>query len=237
MQKEPLREEDEKILNTVPLYKRLSDGNKKILSFKIKRFKTEKQFIGVGIEINNEIKTLISFFACLPTLGYKYFCYPSLNYIYIYPHTVILNNEKNTNGVISKEQFLIEGEAVGDSVVIIWNKAKREIYHNTGRNVIIHEFAHELDFEEGAFDGIPPIEKSLYGEWTKILFKEYEKFRKKILLNRFLGKYSLLDSYAATNKAEFFAVLSEYYFSHPEILKKHFPDIYRELKIFYKIEI
>ena len=51
-----------------------------------------------------------------------------------------------------------------------------------------------------------------------------------------LGKYSFIDKYAATNKAEFFAVMSEYYFNKPEILKKHFPNIYKELKKFYKVE-
>ena len=58
-----------------------------------------------------------------------------------------------------------------------------------------------------------------------------------MLRNRFLGKYSFIDKYAATNKAEFFAVMSEYYFMKPCILKKHFPKIYKELKNFYKVEI
>ena len=64
----------------------------------------------------------------------------------------------------------------------------------------------------------------------------YKKFKEKTIKGRFLGKYHLLDKYAATNKAEFFAVMSEYFFVKPELLKKHFPDIYKELKNFYKID-
>ena len=232
----PIGENDLKILKQTNLYSKLNDYEKKVLNFKIQRFKSEKEFIGINITITDEIKTLIAFYACLPTVYYKYFCYPSLKYIYVYPHCIILKTRNNHNGIASDETMLISGEAVGESVVIVWDEAKKEIYHNLGRNVIIHEFAHELDFEEGEIDGIPPIEKPQYKEWGKIMFNEYEKFVKKLSLNRFLGKYSSIDKYAATNKAEFFAVLSEYYFMNPCVLKKHFPDIYKELNKFYKVK-
>jgi hypothetical protein len=236
LESSPLSENDLKILKQIDIYNRLSDYEKNVLNFKIQRFKSEKEFMGINLTVTDEIKTLISFYACLPTIYYKYFCYPSLKYIYVYPHTIILNEKNTVNGIAENETMLISGEAVGESVVIVWDEAKKEIYHNLGRNVIIHEFAHELDFEEGAIDGIPPIDKPLYKEWSKIMFEEYEKFTKKLSLNRFLGKYSLIDVYAATNKAEFFAVLSEYYFMKPCVLKKHFPDIYKELNKFYKVK-
>jgi len=236
LEKKPLTDEEKNFLNKIEIYKKLPDNLKQILAFKIHRFKKEKQFVGIGLEINEEIKTVISFFACLPTLYYKYFCYPSLKYIYVYPHTVILNTSSQKNGIVSKEEILISGEAVGESVVIVWNESKKEAYHNLGRNVVIHEFAHELDFEEGAIDGIPPLPYSQYAQWGKIMFKEYNKLKNKILKRHFLGKYSFIDKYAATNKAEFFAVMSEYYFMKPYLLKKHFPNIYKELKNFYKVE-
>ncbi len=236
LEKFPLSDEEKNILNKIEISNKLPDNLKNILTFKIHRFKKEKQFLGIGLEINEEIKTVISFFAYLPTLYYKYFCYPFLKYIYVYPYTVILNNSSQKNGIVSKEAILISGEAVGESVVIVWNESKKEAYHNLGRNVVIHEFAHELDFEEGAIDGIPPLPYSQYSEWSKIMFKEYNKFKNKIFKKRYLGKYSFIDKYAATNKAEFFAVMSEYYFMKPCLLKKHFPQIYNELKKFYRIE-
>lgn len=217
----PITSEELTILNRFPEYNCLNETQKKILLFKIRRFIKEKNFIGIKIDITPQIKYTISFYACLITLGYEMFCYPSLENIYIYPHT------------IKKEELLISGEATKDSVVIAWDEAKKDI--NKSQNVTIHEFAHELDFEEGNINGIPPIPKSLYSQWNKIMIKEFKKFQQKIIKNRFLGKYSLIDKYAATNEGEFFAVLSEYYFKKPKLLKKHFPKIYEEMKKFYKV--
>lgn len=234
LKKTPLPEDLKSYVKNLPEYEKLPAKYKKIIEFKISWFLKDKIFIPVNLNLTNEIKTIIAFYACLPTVAYENFCYPDLKYIYVYPSPIVLK-EKRNGWITSKEEFLISGEAIGDSIIIVWNEAKKEISTHK-RNVIIHEFAHELDFEEGAINGIPPIEKSKYAEWTKIMFSEYEKFKKSLLKNRFLGKYSLIDKYAATNPAEFFAVLSEYYFEKPEILKKHFPDIYKELKNFYKIE-
>ena len=235
LKKRPLSFKYKKYVIKLPEYKKLPEKYKKIIEYKIQRFLEEKEFIGIGLEITDEIKAITSFYACLPTVAYVDFCYPSLKYIYIYPNPIILKQHQK-GFVVSNEEMLISGEAVGEAVILVWNEAKREISHNLGRNVIIHEFTHELDYEEGAIDGIPPIENSYYMEWTKIMHSEFEKFKKRILKNRLLGKYKLIDKYAATNPAEFFAVLSEYYFKKPQILKKHFPDIYKLLKNFYKIE-
>jgi len=234
LKKIPLPQQYKKYITSLPEYQKLTPKQKKILEYKIQRFLKEKEFIGIKLKITDEIKTVIAFYACLTTLAYEDFCYPDLKYIYVYPHTIVLNIDQNRS-VISNEEVLISGEAVKNGVIIAWDEVKKDI--KSKRNVVIHEFAHILDFEEGEINGIPPIEESKYTEWSKIMFKEYEKFRQKLLKNRLLGKYSLIDKYAATNKAEFFAVLSEYYFKKPEILKKHFPKIYKELKNFYKIEL
>ncbi len=223
-----------KYIENLPQYQKLNEKQKRILEYKIQRFLLEKNFIHVNINLNDEIKTLIAFYACLPSIAYIDFCYPNLKNIYIYPHPVILKNLQN--GYVVQEEEIIEGEATGENVIIAWDEAKKEIHHPNFRNVIIHEFAHQLDAADGVIDGIPPIETSKYNEWVKIMFGEYKKFKQKTLKNRFLGKFSLIDKYAATNEAEFFAVMSEYYFMKPQILKKHFPDIYKELKNFYKIE-
>ena len=230
----PLPDNIQNILNNINYYNKLPDNLKKIVNFKIQWFLKEKTFYGVDIEVIDEIKVNIAFFACLETVAYKYFCYPSLKYIFVYPNIIVLH-QKRIENIVSNEEMLIEGEATGDAVIIVWNEAKREIQKCT-RNVIIHEFAHELDYAEGAIDGIPPIENTKVQEFTKIMFSEYEKFKEKTIKGRFLGKYHLLDKYAATNKAEFFAVMSEYFSVKPELLKKHFPDIYKELKNFYKID-
>ena len=89
---------------------------------------------------------------------------------------------------------------------------------------------------DGEIDGVPPIKKSKYDEWTNILFHDYKKLSNVVSKNRDWGKYKLLGSYASTNEAEFFAVVSERFFETPQSLKKHFPELYNELKSFYNID-
>jgi len=196
---------------------------KQIIEFKIKRFINEKIFIPKYLEINEEIKVMIAFYACLPTIAYRNFCYPSLKYIYIYPHTII-KDHINQNGIIKKE-ILISGESLGESVIIAWNEAKKEIYHYQKRNVIIHEFAHELDFEEGIIDGIPVFAYDDYNNFKRIINKCYLKAKNE----------KLIDDYAFTNIAEFFAVTTEYFFLNPKTLKIHYPKLFNEYKKIFKI--
>jgi len=211
-------------LENLEYYKNLPNHLKETLNFKIKRFINEKTFIPRYMEIDEEIKCVIAFYACLPTIAYKNFCYPSLKYIYIYPHTII-KKHINQNGIIKKE-ILISGESVGDSVIIAWDEAKREIFHYKKRNVIIHEFAHELDFEEGVVDGIPVFALQDYEHFKKVFNKTFEK----------AVKDRIIDEYAYTNKAEFFAVTTEYFFLKPNTLKTHYPELFEEYKKVFKFD-
>jgi Mlc titration factor MtfA (ptsG expression regulator) len=220
------------LLNNINYYKLLPEKLKKIINFKIQIFLNEKKFIGIKLKITDEIKVDIAFYACLLTLYSKYFCYPNLEYIFVYPNTMI---KKEIEKYFVSQEILIEGEALSDAVIISWNDAKKEI-KKCKRNVIIHEFAHEIDLADGSINGLPPLKSEKSKEFAKIIFSEYEKFKAKTFKGRFLGKYHLIDKYAATNRAEFFAVMSEYFFVKPAVLKKHFPDIYKELKNFYKID-
>jgi len=213
-----------KYLKNIEEYTYFPPHLKQILNFKIKRFINEKTFIPKYIKIDDEIKCLVAFYACLPTIAYKNFCYPSLKYIYIYPHTII-KKHINQNGII-KQEMLISGESVGDSVIIAWNEAKREIFHYKKRNVIIHEFAHELDFEEGVIDGIPIFALQDYEHFKKIFNDTFKK----------ASKDRIIDEYAYTNKAEFFAVTTEYFFLKPHTLKIHYPKLFEEYKKIFKFD-
>ena len=221
IKKEPCKCKKE--LEKIDIYNKLPPELQKTLQFKIKRFLNEKKFIPKFMEINNEIKILIAFYACMPTVAYKNFCYPSLKYIYVYPHTIIKKHIEQ-NGIVKKE-MLISGESLGESVVIAWDEAKKEIFHYKKRNVIIHEFAHELDFEEGSIDGIPVFAYQNFDKFKNILNKNFEKAQKE----------HIIDEYAFTNKAEFFAVTTEYFFLKPHTLKIHYPLLYAEYKNIFKI--
>jgi len=224
-------------LNNTRHYKNLEPQDKIKIEHSILIFIHTKEFIGVGIEVSDEMRVIIAFYACLLLLHKTTTnCYDNLKTIIIYPSAVAFENVQSSGGIYTKEKFLIDGQAANDTVIIIWHDAKKEAYHLRHDNVIVHEFAHEIDFMDGEVDGIPPIERSKYDEWTRVLFGDYKKLSNIVLKNREWGKYKLLGAYAATNEAEFFAVVTERFFESPQSLKKHFPELYNELKEFYKID-
>jgi len=234
---EPFREEYRKFLQNTVHYNKLPKEDKEKIERSILLFTNTKEFIGAGIEVTDEMKVITAFYACLLLLHKSTSnCYDNLKTIIIYPSAVAFENINAANGIYTKEKFLIDGQSANDTVVLIWHDAKKEAYHLRHDNVIVHEFAHEIDFMDGEIDGVPPIEKSKYDEWTKVLFHDYQKLSNVVAKNRDWGKYKLLGSYAATNEAEFFAVVSERFFEAPQSLKKHFPELYMELKNFYNID-
>ena len=96
--------------------------------------------------------------------------------------------------------------------------------------VVLHEFAHVLDFEDGEFDGTPVLpRREQYASWVAVMEGEYERLRRDSALNR----YSVLDYYGAKNPAEFFAVATEAFFEKPTVLAKRHPELYAELRAFY----
>jgi Mlc titration factor MtfA (ptsG expression regulator) len=100
-----------------------------------------------------------------------------------------------------------------------------------GHNVVLHEFAHQLDAQDGAMNGAPILsDHSMYESWTRVLGRQYERLKH----DTELGKATLLDEYGSTNPAEFFAVATEFFFEKPGQLRQQLPDLYNELRRYYK---
>lgn len=218
-------------------YRYLSKEEKEKIERSILLFVYTKTFTGVKLDVTEEMKIVIAFYACLLLLHIETDnCYDNLKTIIIYNQPVLIERLQDNGGIFSKEQLLIEGQSANDTVVIIWHEAKREAYHPRKENVIIHEFTHEIDFMNGEIDGIPPLERSKYHEWTNILYREFQQLHNIALKNREWGDYRFIGEYAAANEAEFFAVLTERFFESPHSLKKKFPDLYNVLKDFYHID-
>ncbi len=233
----PFKEEHRRLLKKTPHYNHLSESDKEKIERSIIEFAYTKEFIGVGLEVNDEMKVIIGFYACLLLLHVNTrHCYDTLKTIIIYPSAVMVENISSRGGIYTKENFIIEGQSADHTVVIIWDEAQQEAYQLRHHNVIIHEFAHEIDFMTGELDGTPPLEKSKYHEWTQLLSKEFSSLHHKLLHGKHLGKYDLLGEYAATNEAEFFAVVTERFFESPHSLEHHFPELYDALQSFYKID-
>ena len=223
-----------KILGKIPFYNKLDRIEKEHIHISILTFINTKEFVGVDMEVTDEMKLVVAFHACFLLLHVAFkSCYENLVTILIYSHTMVAKQMSANGGVFTKGDFLLEGQSSGDTVIISWDDAKKDAYHIHNNNVILHEFAHEIDFLDGNADGTPPLLSSKYHEWATVLFHEFNKLSEVALKNRDWGKYKLIGSYAATNEAEFFAVITERFFERPDALKKHFPELFKELEGFY----
>ncbi|WP_444998404.1 M90 family metallopeptidase [Aliikangiella sp. IMCC44359] len=201
----------------------------------IQVFLAEKKFTGFkGLEITDEIKVTIAAQACLLILNRKTSYYPKLKYIYVYPAAFITAHEgKDAAGVLHNQQRVLSGESweLG-KVVLSWQDSKQGAKNfSDGHNVVIHEFAHQLDQETGAANGAPFLKHKNRHCWSHVLSKEFENLQ----FQARHGEDSLLDYYGATNPAEFFAVASEAFFERPAEFLKNYPQLYKQLEGFYHV--
>ena len=224
------------VKKNVPLYNRIPETLKKQLHGLINIFLTEKDFEGCGgLEITDEIKVTIAAQACMLLLNRKTSYFRKLHTILVYPHTYIAKTISSNGRIIIEGQDARLGESWQNGpVVLAWDSVKggtSNIYD--ARNVVIHEFAHQLDQEDGSADGAPILEKrSRYITWARVLSNEYEILQRKKKKHR----SSVLNEYGATNPAEFFAVATETFFEKPKQMKKKHKELYDELRDYYRLD-
>jgi Mlc titration factor MtfA (ptsG expression regulator) len=218
----------------LPFYNRLPSYDRTELQRHIQIFLAEKRFEGCrGLEITEEIKVTIAAQACMLLLHRKTDYYPGLYSILVYPHAFVINRPQHVGaGIFSEESQVLLGESWHrGSVVLSWDDVRHGAADiHDGQNVVLHEFAHQIDQSGGRGDSTEVLKsRTRYLAWARVLQKDYEKLRSAAMQNR----SDLLRDYAATNPAEFFAVATEYFFEKPRELKNAHPNLYNELKDFY----
>ncbi len=218
----------------VPYYGRLTSEDRLRLLGDIQVFIAEKNFEGCGgLEMTDEIRVTIAAYACILLLRLKHDYYPRLQSVLVYPDAYpVLGVRRAVGNILLEGVEMRAGESWRTGAVIVsWNHAlSRPADPSEGRNVILHEFAHQLDQEDGTADGAPILPKtSMYAAWARILRREYQTLTESAAANR----PTLIDKYGATNPAEFFAVVTEYFFERPQQLKEQHPELYEELKLYY----
>jgi Mlc titration factor MtfA (ptsG expression regulator) len=218
----------------VPYYSLLTPKEQEQLQRDIQIFLSEKQFEGCGgLEITDEIRVTIAAQACILLLNRGHDYYPSLQSILVYPSAYIAEERSvDASGIVSEGPQARLGEAwLRGAVILSWDNVQRDAQNFQGeRNVTLHEFAHQLDQQDGVFDGAPLLdESSRYSSWARVLRKEYEALRR----SSERGESTFIDEYGATNPAEFFAVITEAFFGNPKGLKQKHPELYEELKQFF----
>jgi MtfA peptidase len=221
--------------HNLPLYYRLSSEERKRLQGHIQVFLAEKQFIGCGgLQITAEMKLIIASVACLLLLNERRKYFPKLRSLLIYPSAYWVNETISTGYVVEKRRVARLGESwSADQVVLSWDQVQQDMQNwQDGRNVVLHEFAHQLDQEDGKAEGVPILpQEADYQEWATVMTTEYQQLCQDVER----GKKTVMDSYGATNPAEFFAVATETFFEKPQQLFKKHPALYRQLQAFYKL--
>ena len=218
-----------------PFYRNLSESDRRELQGHIQVFLSEKHFEGCGgLTLTDEIKLTIAAQACLLLLHRETDYYRRLVTVLVYPSAYVARGATPLHGGFALEGEEVRlGEAWVDGVVVLsWDDVRAGAADvRDGHNVVLHEFAHQLDQEDGAADGAPILEhRSQYVAWARVLGAEYEQLRAAKKAHR----KSVLDTYGATKPAEFFAVATECFFEKPaQLLKKH-PELYEELKTYYQ---
>jgi MtfA peptidase len=161
--------------------------------------------------------------------------YPGLHVVIVYPSAYQVPGARREGGIV-----LDDGEArLGESstrgmVVLSWDAVRAGGAHPAdGHDVVLHEFAHQLDAEDGAIDGAPALNDSRrYRAWARVLGADYADLVERV----HRGRKSDLDPYGATSPPEFFAVVTEAFFERPERLQAHHPELDAELAGSYRFD-
>lgn len=233
----PFPEEWRQIVEkNVPLYKRLPEGTKEQLHGLVQIFLNEKQFEGcAGLEITDEIRVTVAAQACMLLLNRPTTYFTKLDNILIYPHTYVAKTLSSDGRVEVDENSVRLGESWQNGpVVLAWDSVKGGTSNvHDAQNVVLHEFAHQLDQEDGVADGAPILSgRSRYVAWARVLGAEYENLRG----SKKKRRRSVMSKYGATNPAEFFAVATETFFEKPKQMQKRHPELYDELREYYQLD-
>ena len=194
-------------------------------------FLNEKQMHGArGFVLTDAVRLSIAVQACLPILNLGLDAYQGWVGIVIYPGEFkVRREEMDASGVVHEYDDELSGEAwPGGPVIVSWQDVELGV---AGYNVVIHEFAHKLHMGSGDMDDFPLPHAHMDRErWLAVWDKAYDEFR--VQVDR--GMDTLIDPYASEQPAEFFAVLSEAFFTLPQAVRSIYPELYAQLALFYK---
>lgn len=214
-------EEQQLLFKHVHFYQLLNAGDKLKFEYKLAVFLSNVRIEGVGLVVGALDRILIASSAVIPIFGFEDWKYKNLSSVLLYPDT--FNKDFQFEG---EERSILGmvGEGYMNGQMILSRSALLLGFSNAAdkENTAIHEFVHLLDKSDGATDGIPDnlMRHEYIKPWLKMIHQEMQQIER--------GK-SDINPYALTNEAEFFAVVSEYFFEKPEQLKVEHPELYRML--------
>lgn len=222
-------------LQRVPHLRRLADAERTQLFADAHILHHEKHWEGCGgLVLTDEILVVIAAQAALLLLNRETDYYPKLTSILVYPARYVVETTRPVGGgVVAEGPEVRAGEAwYRGAVVLSWDDTARGAYDpRDGHNVVLHEFAHQLDAESGDMNGAPLLpDAAAAAEWQRVMTRAFEQLQAQVARRA----PSVLRPYAATKPAEFFAVATEVFFEQPRTLEQGLPDVYDLLRRYYR---
>lgn len=215
-----------KIFNdVVPFYQQLNNHGKEEFEKRAARFLGTTKITGVKTIVEDIDRALIAASAIIPIFNFSGWEYQNLNEVLLYPDS--FDHEFVQQGKGRNILGMVGSGALNHVMILSQFELRQAFTNTTGKtNTAIHEFVHLLDKSDGEIDGLPEalLDKKYIKPWLQLM-------RQKI--HEIYEDNSDINPYGATNEAEFFAVVSEYFFERPELLKEKHPRLYALLlKIF-----
>ncbi|MDB4456448.1 zinc-dependent peptidase [bacterium] len=190
----------------------------------------EKNFEACGglEEVTDEMKFVVMAQAALLLVGREHDYFPLLKSVLFYPDAY------QATGHDGEEQTRLGESWSSGSIILSWKSVvKGGEDPGDGRNVVLHEFSHQLDQENEASSGVPILEERAdYQEWAAAFGPAYDEFTARVDA----GKRTVLDKYGATSPAEFFSVGTETFFEKGKQLRKRYPELYAQMKEYYGLD-
>ena len=229
----------ELIRRRVPCAALLREAELRKLEALVRIFNSEKVFEGAGgLTLDEEMRVVIAARACLLVLQRVELdspLYPELDTVVVYPSTYKARVQRREGYVVVDDEQARLGESWTHGVVVLaWDAVLSGAANpNDGHDVVLHEFAHQLDAEDGAMDGTPELDnRERYAVWSSVAGDEYAALVDAVEHHR----KTSIDAYGATNAPEFFAVVVEQFFEQPRLLEGRHLDLYRELATFFRFD-
>ncbi|NPD83382.1 peptidase [Lentimicrobium sp. L6] len=210
------------LMENVAFYNSLNSEEEKLFEFKIQEFLLNVRITGIETNVDQKDEILIAASAIIPIFQFPEWKYTRLYEVLVYPSSF---NEKFETQREGRSILGMVGSGYMAGKMILSKKALHHGFSNASdkKNTAVHEFVHLIDKTDGVIDGVPELllDKQYVIPWIDLINKKIDE----IYANK-----SDINPYGATNRSEFFSVISEYFFERPQLLKRKHPELYQLLE-------
>ncbi|NDL62658.1 DgsA anti-repressor MtfA [Acerihabitans arboris] len=219
----------------IPLFSPLSADEQHALVLLAGKFLQQKKLVALqGLVLDEVMEARIALMFALPVLGLGIEWLDGFHEVVIYPAPFVVNDEwRDEFGLVHRGEVVHSGQSWDQGPIVLNWQEIQDSFDLCGFNLVIHETAHKLDARNaGVVNGVPLISLRDVVHWETLLHAAMENLQDEVDL---VGEDAAsMDAYAASDPAECFAVLSEYFFSSTELLTERFPELYRCFVQFYR---